>query len=201
MSSQDVLTMTLMTDDAELERIVDEVRSGEQGAFAHLVQRVRGRVRSWAMRYTPDEDVAEDIAQDVMIDLQRRVKYFHGRSRFSTWLFIVTKNTAINHTRLERRRAQLLDTARVEANEAPRADDVFDAHTVSELVLNYFDQLPARQRLIFERVDLRGESAADVARALNMQAATVRTHLFKARRAIRARMLELHEPLIKEFLS
>jgi DNA-directed RNA polymerase specialized sigma24 family protein len=50
-------------------------------------------------------------------------------------------------------------------------------------------------------VDLQGMTPAEVARQLGMEQVTVRAHLFKARRAIRARMLEQHERMLKEYQS
>jgi DNA-directed RNA polymerase specialized sigma24 family protein len=55
--------------------------------------------------------------------------------------------------------------------------------------------------LIFEMVDLRGMAPTEIARELGMEQATVRAHLFKARRTIRAKMLEHHERLLKEYRS
>jgi RNA polymerase sigma-70 factor (ECF subfamily) len=192
--------MPPMTDDAELERMVDEVRSGEERAFARLVQRVYGRVRAWARRYTADEDDADDVAQEVIIALQRRVTQYRGESRFTSWLFTMTRRTALSRQRKQARRDALHVCADIPDSTSDRRPSL-DEQTVAELVLSCFEALPPKQRLLFERVDLRGESAADVARELGMSPATARVHLFKARRSIRARMMELHEPLVKEFLS
>ena len=193
--------MTAMTDEPELDALIEEIRGGRQEAFAELVALVQSRVRAWASRFTEDADDADDVAQEVLIGLERGVQQYHGRSRFTTWLYSVTRNAAFNRRRSEDRRAEL----RVERGLAEPIDaeglDAHDQHTVADLVLKYFDALPARQRLVFELIDLRGESPSEVAQRLGMRSVTVRAHLFKARRAIRARMLELHEPLMKEFLS
>lgn len=194
--------MTLMTDDPELERIVQDVRAGEEHAFTALVERVRDRVRRWASRLTGDADVAEDIAQDVMISLERRVQQYHGDSRFTTWLFSVTRNAAMARGRTQVRRALLNVKHSTDVHALPRdADGLLDQQRVADLVLRHFDALPTRQKQVFERVDLRGASVQDVALELGIPAATVRVHLFRARRSIRARMLEFHEPLVKEYFE
>ena len=76
-----------------------------------------------------------------------------------------------------------------------------DAARLAGLVIQYYDALPRRQRSIFEMVDLWGMTPAECARQLSMEQVTVRAHLFKARRAIRERMLEQHERLLKEYRS
>jgi RNA polymerase sigma-70 factor (ECF subfamily) len=59
-----------------------------------------------------------------------------------------------------------------------------------ELLTAMFEELPERQRVIFDLADLQGYAQSEVAELLEMNPATVRAHLFKARRTIRRRLLE-----------
>jgi RNA polymerase sigma-70 factor (ECF subfamily) len=187
--------------DDDLPSLVDGVRAGRPAAVERLVARVQGRVRAWAGRFTDDQDVADDVTQDVLISLEQRVKKFHGASRFSTWLFAVTRNVALSRRRVETRRAMLLERrTEVDARDLAEAPDP-DVEVLAALVLRYFDALPKKQRQIFELADIRGLTPAEIARDLGMQQVTVRAHLFKARQTIRSRMLEHHERLLKEYRS
>jgi RNA polymerase sigma-70 factor, ECF subfamily len=187
--------------DEDLPSLVDGVKAGRPAALEQLVTRVQQQVRLWAGRFTDDGDAADDVAQDVLIGLERRVRKFDGASRFSTWLFAVTRNAALSERRRGQRRAMLLDQRGLLSgvDDAPAADP--DAETLAQLVLQYFDALPRRQRQIFEMTDVRGLTPAEAARELGMQQATVRAHLFKARQTIRRQMLEHHERLLKEYRS
>jgi RNA polymerase sigma-70 factor (ECF subfamily) len=186
-------------DDGDLPSLVDEVRSGKPAALERLITRVQSRVRTWAVRFTGDEDTADDVAQQVLIGLDRRVKRFDGASRFTTWLFAVTRNVALSERRRTERRAALANEHHSLALEqSGRATDP-DAARLAALVVKYFDALPTRQRQIFELADLRGFTPTEIAERLGMEAVTVRGHLFKARRAIRARLLEHHERLLEEY--
>jgi RNA polymerase sigma-70 factor (ECF subfamily) len=187
-------------DDSDLPSLIDGARSGRRAALERLAARVHMRVRMWAARFSADEDTADDIAQDVLIDLERRIQRFDGRSKFSTWLFSVTRNVALSHREREARRARLL-AGRETAPDAIDEHRDQDAAQLAELVLRYYAELPPRQRMIFELADIRGMSPAEIARDLGMEQATVRAHLFKARRAIRSRMLEQHERMLKEYRS
>jgi RNA polymerase sigma-70 factor (ECF subfamily) len=188
--------------DDDLPSLVEGVRSGRAAALDRLLVRVQQRVRTWAGKFTDDADSADDVAQDVLIGLERRVRNFRGDSRFSTWLFTVTRNVALSRRRKEQRRAAIIDQRSVALDDetSGRAGDL-DAELLGSLVLRYFDALPRRQRQIFEFSDIRGWTPAEIAKELGMEQATVRVHLFKARQTIRARMLENHERLLKEYGS
>ena len=189
-------------DDGDLPSLVDGVRSGRPAAVERLVARVQDRVRGWAARFTDDEDAADDVAQEVLIGLERRVSRFSGASRFSTWLFAVTRNVALSQRSRDRRRAMLLERRlEIAGIEQETVEQDPDAVQLASLVMQYYDALPKRQRSIFEMVDLQGMTPAEVARQLGMEQVTVRAHLFKARRTIRARMLEQHERMLKEYES
>jgi len=189
-------------DDGDLPSLVEGVRSGRPAAVERLVARVQDRVRGWAARFTDDEDAADDVAQEVLIGLERRVSRFSGASRFSTWLFAVTRNVALSQRSRDRRRAMLLERRlEIAGIEQETVEQDPDAVQLASLVMRYYDALPKRQRSIFEMVDLQGMTPAEVARQLGMEQVTVRAHLFKARRTIRARMLEQHERMLKEYES
>ena len=189
-------------DDGDLPSLVEGARSGRPAAVERLVARVQDRVRGWAARFTEDEDAADDVAQEVLIGLERRVRKFSGTSRFSAWLFSVTRNVALSRRRKERHRAFLLERRTV-ADPPPTetVDADPDAVEIARLALQYFDGLPAKQRMIFESVDLMGMTPAELAKELGMEQVTVRAHLFKARRTIRSKMLEHHERMLKEYRS
>jgi RNA polymerase sigma-70 factor (ECF subfamily) len=187
--------------DDELRALVAEVRAGRRAALERLLARVQGTVRRWAARFAPDEDSAEDVAQDVLIGLERRVQRFDGASRFSTWLFSVTRNVAFSRRLTETRRATLVAEQQRLAVEHELDMPDPDASRLAALALRYFDGLPPQQKRIFELVDIRGLTPAEVARKLSMEQSTVRGNLFKARRTIREQLLEHHARLLREYRS
>ena len=187
--------------DDDLPSLIDNVRSGHPASLERLLVRVQSLVRTWAERFTGDADTAEDVTQEVLIGLEARVRKFNGTSRFSTWLYAVTRNVALSTRRRDERRRALIHRRALEGGGGETSAADFDAAALTVLALRYFDALPRRQRQIFELVDMRGISPSETARQLGMEQVTVRAHLFKARRTIRAKMLEHHEQLLKEYMS
>lgn len=187
-------------DRTDLPSLISGAQGGDRGAFSRLAELVQDRVRGWAASFTDDADDADDVTQDVLILVHSRLPQFEGKSRFSTWLYTITRNVALDRRRRIKRRERRLETmeAPVDSVEIAHA---FDENTLTSLVLKYFDELPARQREVFELSDIQGLSAPEVAERLGMKAVTVRANLFKARRTIRQRMLEHHSSLLEEYRS
>lgn len=187
-------------DPSDLPSLIDEVLDGNRGAFGRLAERIERTVHRWAESFTGDGDDADDVTQDVLILVQRRLPQFEGKSRFSTWLFRITRNVALDRRRREtRRNRRLEEMPRSPASMSTRDD--FDDLKLAQLVLHYFDELPARQREVFELADIQGLTAPEIGVRLGMKPVTVRANLFKARRTIRQRMLAHHSKLLEEYRS
>lgn len=184
----------------DLPSLIAEVREGGRGAFGRLAQRIERTVRRWSASFVGDEDDADDVTQDVLILVHRRLPQFEGKSRFSTWLFRITRNVALDRRRRESRRNRRLEEMPPSPTSTITRDD-FDDARLARLVLRYFDQLPARQRDVFELADIHGMSAPEIGVRLGMKPVTVRANLFKARRAIRQAMLAHHSKLLEEYRS
>ena len=150
------------------------------------------------MVHTGDADDAEDVAQEVLVTLYRSLDHYAGRSRFTTWLYQVTRNAALG---LRRRIASRLRVARAVAARPPEPSAARDPlervheSQVAQVVMTLFRELPRRQREIFYLADLEGFAPVEIAERLGMNPVTVRAHLLRARRALRARLLERHPEL------
>jgi RNA polymerase sigma-70 factor, ECF subfamily len=194
------LPISQSTEDDVLGALIHRAKQGSAAAFAELAGLVRSRVRKWASRVMRDDDDADDVAQQVLLKLYMNLREFEGRSRFTTWLYRMTVNTALNHRRINRRRADLLREASAPpALPAPDHAAMVEADRLAELVGACVTELSDRERQVFEMADLRGISTTEIAAALGVQPVSVRAALSRARRRIRLRILELHPHLLEDY--
>lgn len=182
--------------------LISGAQAGEGEAFEGLVRRYYRQIYRWAVARTGDRDDAEDVTQETLVRLHRHLPSFDGRSRFSTWLYQVTRSAAADLHRKRARRERL--AARVERQSPaavdPRSDEaVTDEKRASDLVKAFLKELSERQREVFDLVDLQGFSTVEVSEMLRMEPVTVRSHLFRARKAIRKRMLESYPELVEGY--
>jgi RNA polymerase sigma-70 factor (ECF subfamily) len=197
------LPISPLGDEPKLDELVARARGGSQTAFDALAQRVRGRVRGWAAKLVNDHDDAEDVAQLVLLRMHEQVGEFEGRSRFTTWLYAVTKRVVLSRRARERRRSALADARGDElasqSVEQESPSGAAERNGLVALVASYLDELSGREREVFELGDLRGLNATEIADRLGVKAVTVRTQLMRARRKVRLRMLEDHPDLLEGY--
>lgn len=165
--------------------LVAAASHGDGSAFDALVREHADAVYGHALRFFGDKQVAEDATQEVFIKVFRTIASFDGRAMFSTWLFRVTRNVCLDIARASKRTPEPVDPVSIEPPSAPDfADDVVLARAL-EVALS---ALPPEDRDAFNAVTLFGLSYAEAAGALEVPAGTVKSRVFRARRAL-ARML------------
>lgn len=161
--------------------LVGKARGGDVDAFETLVRRHRARVYRIALRILGDPHDAQDVAQDVFIQVWTALAGFLGGSAFTTWLYRITVNRSLNHR--QRRRATLpLPDADPAAGTGP-ADEVVARHR-AQATARAIASLPADQRAVFVLYQMEGFSCPEVAAILSLPEPTVRGRLARARRAL-----------------
>ena len=180
--------------------LVIRASSGDPEAFRLLVRRFQETIFRWALGTTGDRDDADDVTQQVLLKVYRHLPALRDGGHLRTWLFRVTHNTALELHRTRGRRTAALDRELLLSpgeRLALEPTDTIDLDRTMTLVQYYFRELPDRQRLIFDLVDLQGYTPAEIAEMLDMEQVTVRANLCKARRAIRTRILRDHPELVE----
>ena len=178
----------------EVADLVPRAQRGDAAAFDRLLRACRNTIYRWALVQTADAEDAEDVTQEVLIRLHGSLHRYAGRSRFTTWLYRVTRNEATNLGRRLRSRLRLADAASREAaaEAAGVADPLERIHAarVAGLAEALLARLPRRQREVFHLVEIEGCTAEEIAERLGVSPVTARVHLLHARRALRSQILE-----------
>ncbi len=175
--------------------LVARWQDGEPGAVEALVVRHLWPVYRLLRRMLGSREEAEDVAQEAFLNLHRHGHRFRGEARFSTFVYRVAANAALNRRRsLGRRRARERQLAR---EQAPRADlptaprDPEDAASGAEVqaeVQRALLALPPDLRLASILYDIEGLPYAEIARVLGIPEGTVKSRIHRARKALRDRL-------------
>ncbi len=160
---------------------------GDMSALEALYGRHHRRVYSLCLRMTQNVAEAEDLTQEVFVQLYRKAGSFRGESAFTTWLHRLTVNQVLMHfrrasTRSERTTEEGEVPVRVErGTENPARMPVVDRIALEEAI----SQLPPGYRAVFLLHDVEGHEHGEVARLLGCSVGTSKSQLHKARMRLR----------------
>ena len=160
------------TTEAEL---IARIRSGDESAMAMLYDRYSGLVYAVALRVVADTGAAEDVLQDIFMQLWRNPGAFNAaRGRLAPWLAVIARNRAIDHLRKRRPETELEDV--VVAVEPDLADGAFRAQVV-ERVRGELAAMPAEQRKCLELAFFEGLTHSEIATRTGEPLGTVKTRI------------------------
>ena len=178
----------------EERRIIAQVCAGDTNAFEALVVAYQKQVYNLALRTVGNEEDAADMTQEVFLRAYRALGTFRGESKFSVWLYRLTTNVCIDFLRSRRRHPTVSLTASEDDDEQPQfelpADESVGPEqqlTRSEMrrsVARGLDSLPDDARKILILRELDGLSYAEIGKVLHLEAGTVKSRLFRARRRL-----------------
>jgi RNA polymerase sigma-70 factor, ECF subfamily len=184
-------------DDPESE-LVARWQAGDTDAFERLVRNNERNVFRLLYRMLGSREEAEDAAQEAFLSLHRHGHRFRREARFSTFLYRVAANAALNRRRsLGRARAREIELARrhasgVSVHGAPRdPEDATHGAQVQRRVQEALQQLPSELRVAVVLYDLEGQSYKDIAEILDIPEGTVKSRIHRARLGLRERLKEL----------
>lgn len=174
--------------------LVDRWLSGDEVAFESLVHRHERRVFALALRLLGSREDAEDVAQEAFLNLHRSGHRFRRESRFSTFVYRVTVNAALNRRRsLGRRRARLEELRRQQevGEDLFRAPDPEESALGSELSATLeraIQELGDALRPPLVLHDVEGLPYAEISSILGLPEGTVKSRIHRARHALRRQL-------------
>ncbi len=172
-------------------KLIQQAKSGDQAAFGALMERYEKQVYHQALRLLSHPEDAADVTQEVFLKVWRSLPSFQGESSFSTWLYRLTGNAAIDLLRREkRRRGELsLDDGDYQwdstlADPAPTPEDALERQELRRAVAEGLSQLSEEHRHILVLREVNGLPYDEIGRILGLSAGTVKSRIARARLAL-----------------
>lgn len=176
--------------------LVERAQAGERRAFGDLVEAHADRIFSYLYHLLGDREEAEDLAQETFVRAWQSLDRFRGGAAFSTWLYRIATNLAIDAVRRRRRRGltESLD-APVETDDGEvkrqlvgsvaAPDEELVREELQRLVWESIRELPPKLQPVLVLYDFERLSYEDIARVLHIPLGTVKSRLFHARQQLK----------------
>src|ERR687891_179275 len=161
-------------------QVVEAARRGDLGAFERLVRRYQGDVWRLSVHLVHDETLADDVTQNAFVRAFRFLPRYRGESKFSTWLFTIARNCAVDELRRTSRQDRIVRRADAQPDRAP------PDHTTRIEVREALGDLPPNLREPVVLIDMFGMSYQEVARVLGIPQGTVKSRVHRARELLAA---------------
>lgn len=169
--------------------IVESILKGDDDVYAQLVERYHVGLIIHCERLVGDRDDAEDVAQEAFIKAYKNLKSFdYNKSRFSTWLYKIATNTAIDHLRKNKRSVAVEDIELLAQTTEPAILKNEEQTAVREAVLKL---MPPEYRLVIEAYYWRGLSYEQIAAELGKPVSTIGTYIRRAKLRLKGDLLWL----------
>jgi RNA polymerase sigma-70 factor (ECF subfamily) len=183
--------------------LVEALRLREPSATETLVMRFGDRAYRLAIRITGNGQDAEEVVQDAFWTVVRKIDTFRGESAFGSWLYRIVANAA--YQKLRGRPSRRLDVSLDEvlplfdesgrhiaaaADWSPRVEDPRIQVELRTALTAAIDELPATYRMVLVLRDVEGQSNAEIAGALGLTIAVVKTRVHRARLFLRKRLTD-----------
>jgi RNA polymerase sigma-70 factor (ECF subfamily) len=174
--------------------LVERARTGDTDAFADLVRRRSPGVIAFLRRMLGETEDARDVAQLTFVRVWENLDRYDASWAFSTWLYRIASNLAIDALRSRRSRARTeAENLRLVAGGPLVAESGGPARLSRGEVRRIFEACSAvlseKQRLVFVLREFEEKESREIATILDCRESTVRNHLFQARRLLRGELL------------
>jgi RNA polymerase sigma-70 factor (ECF subfamily) len=188
--------------DADDQLIVSQVVAGQKDLFRLLVRRHERAVYGMGLSFFRNAEDASDFTQEVFLKVYRSLSRFEGRSRFSTWLYKIAYNTAVNTvTRKKEYRSLAEDEAQaggqvnspagglINDNDTP--ERILLRKAAREAVLEALQYLPERYRVCVDMFFFYERSYQEIEAITSIPVNTIKSHVFRAKKLLREKLAEI----------
>ena len=178
-----------------------EAKAGNDASFEHLLQRYRTPLVNFLYRMVRDSGTAEDLAQEVFLRVYRARHGYEASAKFTTWLFRIATNLALNRIRDTRHQQMEISLdANSADDDAPaielparelRVDQYLIEQDRTALIRRAVDALPQKQRIAVLLHKYEEMDYCEIAKVLDCSDAALKSLLFRAYETLRVQLAPL----------
>ena len=185
--------------------LVSLLKQGERKAFEYLVAQYQVLVYNVCLGVLRDTSEAEDISQEVFVEVYRSIQGFKSESKISTWLYRIATTKSLDHLRGKKRKKRFafIKSLYAENSNNPRFDPPEFVHPGVQLenkemagfLFKAIDELPDNQKLAFTLNKVEGLSYQEISEVMETTVSSVESLLFRAKSNLKTLLSEYYNSL------
>lgn len=164
--------------------LISRIAKGDQAAVRTLFARYHVRIFRFVLRFVKSEAVAEELANEVFMDVWRNATKYEGRSSASTWLLAIARNRSLSYLRKRQEESMDDKTAEQMADGADTPEVTAQKTNKGEIMRACMKRLSPEHSEIIDLVYYHEKTIKEVSEIVGIPANTVKTRMFHARKKL-----------------
>lgn len=184
--------------------LIEQLKQGDQSAFKFIVDTWKDMVYNTALSIVQQEEDAEDVTQEVFVQVYQSIEGFKRESKFSTWLYRITLSKAMDHERRKKRKKRFAFVKSLfgEGSEVVVDPPDFNHPGVSldnkekaAILFKAMESLPDNQRMAFVLNKVEGLSYQEISEVMETTVSAVESLLHRAKTNLRKELKTFYDQL------
>lgn len=183
---------------------IKKLQEGRRDAFAELLDQYQQMVFSTSLSFVPNREDAEDVAQEVFIEVFKSVHKFKGNSKLSTWIYRITVNKSLEFIRKRNAKKRFGYVQSLFGNEIPldKTDFFTEINHPGVLLeqkedhatlMRAINELPDAQRIVFTLHKIDDKSYKEISEITEKSISSVESLMFRAKQNLQKKLLDFYK--------
>lgn len=183
---------------------IQKLQEDKHGAFGELIDEYQQKVFSTCISFVPNKEDAEDIAQEVFLEVFKSINKFKGNSKLSTWIYRITTNKCLEFIRKKNTKKRFAFMQTILGNEIPIDKTSYftefnhpgiqlENKEKSAIIFKAINTLPESQKVVFTLAKIDGKSYQEIVEITGKSLSSVESILFRARKSLKEKLSNFYK--------
>jgi len=182
----------------EEKELIEKLKEGDRGAYRQLLKQYQEKVLKTAISFVPFYEDAENIAQDVFLEVFKNIHKFRHDASISTWIYRITLNKSINYSKKNQKyftSKSVDDYHDIYTNDSlnNNSEKLLENKELKKILYIALSQLPENQRLAFSLHKMDGFSYKEISEIMQMSLSSVESLIHRAKTGLQKKLIKLYK--------
>jgi RNA polymerase sigma-70 factor (ECF subfamily) len=181
-----------------------KLKQGKQAAFSQLLDEYQQKVFGTCISFVPNKEDAEDIAQEVFLEVFKSISKFKGNSTLSTWIYRIATNKCLEFIRKKNAKKRFAFTKTILGNEIPldktsyftefnHPGILLENKEKSAIIFKAINTLPDSQKVVFTLAKIDGKSYQEIVEITGKSLSSVESIMFRAKKRLKEKLANFYK--------
>lgn len=186
------------------EKLIAALKSGNQKVFSQIIDDYQQKVFGTCISFIPNKEDAEDVAQEVFLEVFKSIGKFKGDSKLSTWIFKIATNKCLEFIRKKNAKKRFAYMQTILGNEVPldktsyftefnHPGVLLENKEKSVTIYKAINKLPEAQRVVFTLAKIDDKSYQDIVEITGKSLSSVESLMFRAKKSLQEKLTKFYK--------